>query len=165
MGDLIARLRRNATLAEAASLSPIARDSSFDRAPFTVVARSSSGAPVVVASRPRSEPGLSLWMLDDAGSLSSAALLSALNSDGPVPVVFSELDPRTIPTATLRRWERAAPVASPSGDAPSSGRWFWLVAIALLGLEWIVRRRQDDSRGLKVDAAPLTSAEDVRHVA
>ena len=78
-----------------------------------------------------------------AGSLGSAALISAAAraaSDDPEP---AELSATPIADATLRAWERpASDVTSPPGGDPDrfDGRWMWGLALVLLALEAWMRR-------------------------
>jgi len=68
-----------------------------------------------------------------------SSTLGAIGSATPL----AELEPLSLPDATLRSWERQAGPAPartlPPRDA-SDGRWFWALTVALLGLEtWVGR--------------------------
>jgi hypothetical protein len=82
------------------------------------------------------------------GSLASAELLSHLLASTRA-VNASELDPATIASADLERWQRpATPAPAPANDreGPSDARWLWLFVLVLLGIELLVRRRIDRAR-------------------
>jgi hypothetical protein len=77
---------------------------------------------------------------------------------------FAAFEPRRISPSTIARWSR------PMGAAPANvlpqdegdRRWFWLMALTLLGVEHAMRRRRP-GRSDAGAAAPAT--EDVRRVA
>jgi Aerotolerance regulator N-terminal len=62
------------------------------------------------------------------------------------PTAWRELDPDRLPAATLAAWSRPAP---PIADTDvhhaesNDGRWLWLAALVLIGLEMWLRRRLD----------------------
>ena len=60
------------------------------------------------------------------------------------------LEPRRIPPATLAAWSRA-PSGAPLDAAPGNegdARWLWMLALALLALEWRIRRGHRRTIGL-----------------
>lgn len=144
MGDVVARVRRDATLADAAARADVV-DSAVYGAPFVRIATDATGRPVVVAARASIDgrERLLFAVLADAGSLASAALISAvtnaLGTDAPV----TELEPAVIPAAVLASWQRATPASAVAaiGGGESDGRWFWLFALVLLSVEMLMRRR------------------------
>lgn len=76
------------------------------------------------------------------GSVAAAALLGAAATALASHPAFEEHEPSTLPDETLRRWERSPTDLAPRGTEETSpnGRWFWLLAIGLLGLEQFARR-------------------------
>ncbi len=91
-----------------------------------------------------------------AGLLAAAALRAALLAM-PQPDVLREQEVLAIPPATLAAWTREAPPAGRSPEAwrhaASDGRWPWGVAIALLAVEAVVRRRNTRRPGVHAHAA------------
>jgi hypothetical protein len=82
------------------------------------------------------------------GTVASARLLSHL-IDTASPAGAQDLDPGTIPAADLERWQRpATPAPAPAMDreGPSDGPWLWVLVLALLGIEFVVRRSIDRAR-------------------
>ena len=157
-GDVVARLRRDATLVEAASttllpaspadpaLDPQTRGPSTGPSPFAVVARTRAGEPVIFAAGDRVDgrERLLLFVRDGAGSLASAALLTAIHRGSSPISPATELETNRIAEATLDAWRRVAATATSTrtdDDAGSSdGRWLWLLALLLLGVETWMRR-------------------------
>jgi hypothetical protein len=91
------------------------------------------------------------------GSFESAALIvAAANAlSGRVPA--AELEPSTIADAQLAAWRREpASVVLPVGDGgESDGRWLWLLALLLLGVEAVLRRSRPPARGTPAGEARL----------
>jgi hypothetical protein len=79
---------------------------------------------------------------DPAAPAIARAVVAAVR---PSALVDPELEPLTIPDATLATWRRdPAPVAVAPGAIASDAteaRWLWALALVLLGIEAIVRRR------------------------
>lgn len=161
MGDALEALHRDTTLAVAMSSVFGMADTVFS-SPLVVIARSQEFAPLVAAaaipgSASRVGAGDRLVLLvrtaDDAVA-TAALLLAASNAVATVPTVeWSASMTTTDAVATdvqLRRWERAPAAAAETrqrtagGDfatGPSDGRWMWVVVLALVGLETVVRRK------------------------
>jgi hypothetical protein len=144
LGELVVRLRSDSALAAAASSAEVISDTAANA---LVLARNARGAPAVLAAGGpvAGKPGLLLFALVDAGSLTSAALIAATanaqNSAAPV----AELEPAFLPTELLQQWQRPAgpsvTVRDPTGA--SDGRWLWLLVLVLLGVEtWLRRTRR-----------------------
>jgi hypothetical protein len=84
-----------------------------------------------------------------ARSLEAAAVVRAIVlAARPASIADREAEVVTIPDAELARWRReAVPLSTtPDGarlgaDSDSDARWFWALALALLGLETWLRRR------------------------
>jgi hypothetical protein len=149
-GELLVRLRGDSLLQSAAWA---AADSNLaapggDPARTFVVARDRHGRPTVLAASDATaaSPRLLLFPAGDAGSLVSAALITAATRAASVAADVGELERETIAEQTLANWRRAAassPAAMDAGDGRSDGRWLWAVALVLLGVEgWIRRERR-----------------------
>jgi hypothetical protein len=163
-GDVALRVRRDSMLAAAAATAEVRGDSilrlSRPASTFTVLARTADGRPVAVAASgdlprataetvPDAAPasgaprGLLVFSYADPASLAGAMLVAALARASTVTPPIAEHDPATISVDELAPWEReaSAVVASDPGHAGASdGRWFWMLALALLALETWVRR-------------------------
>jgi hypothetical protein len=80
----------------------------------------------------------------DPGSEQAAALMAAILQTAAPPVLsVAEREPDTLAPATLEGWQRVAARAPSAGRAGerSDGRWFWLIALILFGVEARMRRR------------------------
>ncbi|HKS04852.1 MAG TPA: hypothetical protein VJR92_00945, partial [Gemmatimonadaceae bacterium] len=145
MGDVIAYSRNDATLSAAAANATIVDSGAYD-ARFTVLARTESGRPAALAARAQIDgrDRLVLMPLVDAGSLVSAALMSAALHALANDVPGTESEQRTLADDVIARWQRPTTVDVAASDITpmdSDGRWLWVVALALLGVETFVRRR------------------------
>ena len=106
-----------------------------------------------------SEAGLTIFTDVDPGSEQAAALMAAiLRAAAPPALPVAEREPDTLTSATLEGWQRVAtPASSVAGRAGerSDGRWFWLVALILFGVEARMRRRpvQAQPEVVRADAA------------
>jgi hypothetical protein len=156
MADVFARVHDDSLLVRAAADAEVlSLPASYDTA-YTVVARNTVGRPAVLAAA--AQDRLLLLPLVDAGSLTSAALIAAaeraLSSSAPA----TELEPATLPADLLQRWRRAPgePRLAPghNSNEHSDGRWFWLLAITLLILENVVRRRPERARTSQTQTTP-----------
>ena len=79
----------------------------------------------------------------EPGSLAAAAVVKAALDARLDPRALTEQEIAHIPEATLRAWTRepgAADMTAWRRSDESDGRWFWLAALVLLGLETFVRR-------------------------
>jgi hypothetical protein len=58
------------------------------------------------------------------------------------------MEPTTVPDDALRSWQRepdAGATSQVSTDGASDGRWLWIVALVLLGVEtWLRRARREE---------------------
>jgi hypothetical protein len=142
MGEAVARLHANPVLTDAAAMAEVPTDTSAYGSRFRVVARTAAGLPVVLASQGAegSTDRLDLWLLADAGSLASAALIAAADEATSTAPPASELEPDVLSRELLRRLERpAGSPGRPAAEGQSDGRWFWLLALLLLGVEQVLR--------------------------
>jgi hypothetical protein len=93
---------------------------------------------------------LALYSLADAGSLTTAALLSAAARATSLARPSPRLDPSTMSDAALAAWRRAPSAEARPRNASngsetedSDGRWLWIAVLALLALEtWLRRERR-----------------------
>ena len=146
-GDFMASLRRNALLA------------STSEGVLAIPACDSVGAPIardgwgqVVATVAGAASGSSYDVLVfacvDVGTVVGTALLRATESAITPVLPWREMEPRVMPDELLKRWERPAVEEAPRVEDNTSpdGRWLWLLAIVLLGLdEWVKRRSRSRS--------------------
>jgi hypothetical protein len=163
MGDVVFDVRSDSTLALASPSRGSVGDTTVTT-PFVVVRRMSNGTPLVLAA---SIPGdgetarLLLISRAPAEHLATSALLLAVSrSLVPADTRAAVNDVGRIDDAQLRRWERAPSARSMPSTAdastdsgPSDGRWVWLLVLALLAVETIVRRANAREGG----AAPTVS--------
>jgi aerotolerance regulator-like protein len=132
-GDLFLTLRRNSRLTRAVNSS--------GRAP----ACEPPGA--TISATPS---GVVLHSCLEGGSVAATALLGAAAAALIDRPAFDEQEPTTVSDETLRSWERPATDLAPGGKGETSpdGRWLWLLAMALLVLEQVMRR------GAVIQSAP-----------
>lgn len=77
----------------------------------------------------------------DPASVEAAELLIAAGNALAPGIPAIEHDPATIPDARLDAWRRPPASAAPGDpEGESDGRWLWLIALCLLGIETLVRR-------------------------
>jgi hypothetical protein len=91
----------------------------------------------------------------DPGSEEAAALMAAiLRAASPPALSVAEREPDTLGAATLEGWQRVATPTSRAGrpGERSDGRWFWLIALILFGVEAWMRRRPVDGQSDVVHA-------------
>jgi hypothetical protein len=145
MASFLLDVSRAAVLEHSAAVSNLSNDpvAMTLSAPFTPVGP--RGAPIALAARGsiEGEDRLLFFPLSAAGTLESAALLSAvLNASAEHPPV-AELEPAHVSADLLRAWERPAGtelMASNTAQA-SDAPWFWVVVLLLLVVEWQIRNR------------------------
>jgi hypothetical protein len=144
MTDAIASLVANGTLQDAAS-STAATDTIVG-APFVVVARAGNGAPLVFAAEADvgGMPRVVLFARPPVSSLATAALLVATQTASALPLAAGEAERVTLSDAQLKQMQREAATAgtgrgNASRSGLSDGRWLWLLALGLLGVEWYLR--------------------------
>lgn len=154
MGELLVRVSGDTTLVTAAQNERLT-DTTV-AAPWVAIARTRSGAPVVLAAALNDNANtarLVLWSRTTSTSLATAALLLS-SSQALEPARHSQLGAAP-DSATLRRWELApAAPASANGDiattdamsGPSHARWLWIAVLLLLGVETWLRRRASQAQ-------------------
>jgi hypothetical protein len=124
--------------------------------PFTDVARTRARVPVVLAAGDQRDgrDRLLLFVRSDAGSLVSAALLVAIARASLPLSQTAELEPSRLAEATLAKWRRPAASAATTrsiGDpGASDGRWLWVLALLLLGVETWMRRGRRQVKAAEV---------------
>ena len=150
MTDIVARLRADSMLIGAASAETASRADAGDSVGKLVVARFETGKPAVVAVQGQVDGRDRLILVPpvDASSLTSAALIAATTRALSIAAPVTEMEPTTVSDDVLRSWQRepdASATSHISTDGASDGRWLWIVALALLGLEtWLRRARREE---------------------
>jgi hypothetical protein len=152
MMDVVSRLASDSLLAGAARRATIVAPSDTTTAHMVVVARNDSGRAVVLAAEGQiaGRRRLTLYSLADAGSLTSAALLAAVAHATSIGTPWAGYEASLISDDVLARWQRAPTVEprprrdtqSSSTEGDSDARWLWLVVLALLGIEGLMRRER-----------------------
>jgi Aerotolerance regulator N-terminal len=170
MGDVVFEVRGDSTLALASPLFSTVSDTAVS-APFVVIRRMSNGVPLVLAASipgpgdgPDETSRLLLLSRAPAEHLATSALLLAV-SRSLLPARVNGSDGARIGDEQLQRWERTPSarstpsLADTSPDSgPSDGRWVWLLVLALLAVEAIVRRRSSrDAASVTVSTANASS--------
>jgi hypothetical protein len=145
MASFLLDVSRDAMIEHAVAVSSLGNDTVATAlsAPFTPVGP--RGAPIALAARGsiEGEDRLLFFPLSGAGTLESAVLLSAvLNASAEHPPA-AELEPAHVSADRLRTWERPpGAVLMANNDAQASdARWFWVVVLVLLVVEWQIRNR------------------------
>jgi hypothetical protein len=147
MLDIVARLRADSLLASTArNGAPVVE---LDDTSGIVVARTATGRSMVVARQ--GGDALRLFSFADAGSATSAALHAALGGVRSTAPPLSELDPTTLPDSVLAAWQRPAAPAQTVSDGASDGRWLWVLALLLLGVETWLRRGRPAAKPMAIE--------------
>jgi|SRR5687768_4022798 len=99
-----------------------------------------------------SEFELVVFSCVDASTSAGAALLTAVTRAATANPGWRESETVVVPDEQLRRWERPATAVEPRGRDETSpdGRWLWLLALLLLGVEEWLRRRTPRRTGAAV---------------
>jgi cobalamin synthase len=137
MADLVARVRSDSLMIVSARDAAAAMDSLG-----LVVARNTAGRPVVTAAKADvgGRTGLVFFSATEPSSLASAALIAAVDRARSIATPLAELEPTTIPDQTLAAWQREPSTTTTSESNDSDGRWLWIVVLALIGVETLMRR-------------------------
>jgi hypothetical protein len=136
MTDAVTRMRRDPVLADAAGA---ANDVPAPDGFLAVTA----GA-FAAAGDFDGRDALLLLVRSEPGSIATAALIAATaRALAPAPDV-REFEPAVVSDDVLARWARTADAAVPSAagmnGSPSDARWFWLLCLALIAVESVLRR-------------------------
>lgn len=158
MDQVVTRVRADSVLA-LASLDAAVVDDAPPPASSVVLARNAAGRAVAYAARIAPAAGdtvtrVGIFATVEPGTFASVALLdAAMRAQSPADDA-TELDPAFVPSASLERWERIASRRAGRSDArdgvPSDGRWLWLGVLALLAVEWLMRRRAPSEAAVEV---------------
>jgi hypothetical protein len=98
-----------------------------------------------------------LFTDDMPGSLAAVRLMAIAARAMSMAPPARELDPESLPEATIASLQRPVPNVAPSGarprdeNAPSDRRWLWLAALTLLLLEVPLRRQRTVSPSTRVE--------------
>jgi hypothetical protein len=150
MADLVARIRADSMLAVVAAFAAHTI-AATDTNGALVVSRAEDGRPLVMAREGKLDgrDRLLLVPFANAGSLTSAALIAATTRALSMPLPVTELEQSFIADNLLATWQRApAARVARTADArsgSSDGRWFWVLALALLAVETVLRRARPQS--------------------
>ena len=157
-GDFMVSLRRNALLASASESADLTPACEFAGVPVARNSRGEAVASVAAASGPAYD--VLVFACVDVGTVPGTALLRAAESAIAPVAPWREMEPTVVPDEVLQRWERPAVEQAPNGqhDTSPDGRWLWLLAIALLLVEELLKRR---SRSTVVSASSEVKRERV----
>lgn len=147
-GDVVARVVADSLFAETAALEMSGADSVA--APAIVIARGLDGRPIVSAAS--NGAGRLLFFVHARASSVTAMALHAAITREPAAWIAAELEPRTLTDTELAHLstvhvdgnlverEPDVPLESPAT------RWLWILALAFLAIEWLVRNRLASAR-------------------
>ncbi|HKW00907.1 MAG TPA: BatA domain-containing protein [Vicinamibacterales bacterium] len=113
---------------------------------FTPIVADERGATLLAAARTDSNPAQLLLFSNAAAPTLFTAALSTAIAGATRAGTWSALEPTSISRDELTRWERPTGSTGPSAPAVEGaplGRWLWVAALVLLGLEWWWRRRPE----------------------
>jgi len=142
MIDALVAARADATLRAVAS-SIHGRATSGPASPWVPVARSADGA-VVVAVAARNAGLIALVSATPSDLLAVVAVRALLTASAATPD-WRSLESERVPPSQLKAWTRApSPIRRHRFRpvAPGDGRWFWALAVVLLGIESAIRRER-----------------------
>ena len=145
MADALAFVSRDRDLRDGSSqVTAHLTDARLMKSPWIVVARAADGRPL--ASGAAIAGTLTLVSAAPTDALASPLLVrAAMNAIGDHRVP-TDAETLPIPDAQLRAWTRAPGAARPPRPDTlehDDRRWFWLLALALLGVESAIRRRSN----------------------
>lgn len=141
MFDTIERLGRASVLQSIARQMTGELSAPVNRS--TTIVRTAAGAPVLQAGRidAGATPTLTLFPATPNPLLAAAIVSGLLRTSRADPGDPSAHETKTIAPEELLRWQRpAGPAVANPGSTDSDGRWLWLVALVLLGVEAWMRR-------------------------
>lgn len=160
MGTVLLAVRENSLLATSASSEAVS--DTVIAAPFAVVATNSGGAPVVYAAQAtiKGEARLLFFHRGNVSGVTSAALIAAVSNAIARPSALAESEATMLNDVALKQFERAPQDLSVQGGGSerkasvqaglSDGRWLWLIALLLLGVESWMRRNSARDAVLEV---------------
>ena len=124
----------------------------------TPVVRDATGSSLVDAASGPAASGRELRLfVGTRDPLVISALVAGAARAERDPTALRRLEPITLTADELRRWERPIPSAGAPATAPESGawqgRWLWLAALVLLGIETWMRRPAPASASVEVTHA------------
>ena len=134
-------------MVEALALDPVLREASIATqstgpAPESLLTITADSGGRTLIGAGKLDSRLGIFVFAEPGGLDSAALSQALESVLYPTTTAAELDTATLSETTLARWERAPSPSVEGTETPSDGRWFWMLALALLALEQWMRTRK-----------------------
>jgi hypothetical protein len=160
MGRALIAVRDNPLLVSSAAGESVS--DTVIAAPFAVVASSRSGAPVVYAAQStiKGVNRLLFFYRGNTSDITSAALIAAVSNAVAQPSVLAESETTTLTEVALKQFARAPQELLAQGrdserkasaqSGLSDGRWLWLVALLLLGVETWMRRTAARDASLEV---------------
>ena len=145
MFDVVAAVQSDATLSRLAGVESASKGPPTSPGGVTMLFEDGNGNPRLVAGAANRAGTATLTFLSMTapGDLFSAALIRAVARASDATVPMGEQEPETIAADQLMRWSRSAspaPIGN-GGAQESDGRWFWVLALVLLGVEALMRRR------------------------
>jgi hypothetical protein len=148
MGDVVTQLARDPLLATVAADGHAASDAARGDPPganWQTVVSAANGNPFIRVAAVNTNGRERLLLLSERGAddAATAALIVAASRAASSAMPVRELEPRTLSDAELADLQRTAETESRRNRAAggSDGRWLWLVALMLLGIETWLRRR------------------------
>lgn len=150
MANALMAVRDNPLLVSSAS-SETVRDTVIS-APFSVLATNSTGAPVIYAAQATVSGSQRLLFFNrgPVSGMTTAALIAAVSNAVANPSWIAESQTTMLPAVALKQFEREPQdVAAQGSDSErkassnsglSDGRWIWLIALLMLGVESWMRR-------------------------
>ncbi len=159
MAQVMLHVRANTMLASTAADEAV-QDTTV-APPFAVLARSLSGAPVVLVAEAAVNGSRSLLFVQrtNPSALSAAALIAAISTSIAVPSDASEHETAALRDDVLKQFERAPQLVSDGSleiehrataqSGLSDGRWLWVLVLLLLGVETVMRRKAQQTAMLE----------------
>jgi hypothetical protein len=149
MADALAAIERHDDLRAASKqMASGLPDARFASSPWTPVARAADSGPLAVGAA--ASGALVLITAAPRDSFVSALLLrTAMNAIGDRRLPGAET--MAIPDAQVNAWTRApGPAPAPRFDTldRDDRRWLWIAALALLALEWRIRRSRAEAHSM-----------------
>ena len=121
---------------------------------WTTVARMPAGEPLVSAAAAGER--LTVAVAAAPADLLSVVAVRTMLTASVAPPDWTALEPERIPPSHLKAWARPAAPIPPERfkpSAPGDARWLWALTLALLGVEWVVRRERTPALRTEARAA------------